>query len=92
MQDLSKNHPGYTCQTTLIKRGWTKQMLEKVFGTNVVITTNPHNPQGPPQRLYDTEVACLYERTDFFKNHSPIYAEWRKEQEAKKAAMSTSPR
>ncbi len=90
MQDISINHPGYTCQSSLIKRGWTKEMLAKAFGTNVLITTNPHNPQGPQQRLYDTEWARLYEQSDFFKRHSPIYAEWRKEQEAKRAAMSTS--
>lgn len=71
-QNIAKNHPGFTCQTSLIKRGWTLELLKKVFGEPDLITPNPHNPSGPPQKLYSTEMANLYEQTDLFKKVKKI--------------------
>ena len=72
MSNISNNHPGYTCQTSLLKRGWTLKMLEMVFGGPDLITVNPHNPSGAPQKLYSTEIACMYERTDWFRNQKRV--------------------
>ena len=72
MSYISKNHPGYTCQTSLLKRGWTLKLIEMVFGGPDLITPNPHNPSGPPQKLYSTEVAYLFERTDLFREKSKM--------------------